>query len=100
MGVRVRTASRDGGLDAEPLAEPARLTEEWDTPTPVTREPLEHPAGELTAADPARPGAPSRRHRLRLRRGFPRHGLGTRTPPAYRAHLTHPIIPSTGPEAA
>jgi len=56
LSVRLHTALRDGGLDAGPLVEPARLTQEWDVPTPVTRELLEHPTVELTSADLARLG--------------------------------------------
>ncbi|MFI6883519.1 hypothetical protein [Streptosporangium canum] len=51
LGVRIHTALRDGGLDAEPLVEPACLMKEWGASTPVTREPLERLATELTAAD-------------------------------------------------
>ncbi|WP_436759236.1 hypothetical protein [Streptosporangium sp. V21-05] len=56
LSVRVYTALRDGGLDAKPLVELARLTEERDVPPPVTRALLERPAAELTAADLARLG--------------------------------------------
>ncbi|GAA0845631.1 hypothetical protein ACFQVD_27185 [Streptosporangium amethystogenes subsp. fukuiense] len=56
LGVRIYTALRDGGLDAEPLVEPACLTEEWGASTPITRELLERPVTELTAADRARLG--------------------------------------------
>lgn len=56
LSVRVYTALRDGGLDAGSLVELARLMEEWDVPTSVTRELLEHPAAGLTDADLARLG--------------------------------------------
>lgn len=56
LGVRIYTALRDGGLDAEPLVELACLMEEWGASTPVTRELLERFATELTAADLARLG--------------------------------------------
>ncbi|MEU1877699.1 hypothetical protein ABZ470_10325 [Streptosporangium sp. NPDC020072] len=56
LSVRVYTALRDGGLDAGPLVELARLVEEWDVPTSVTRELLERPATKLTDADLARLG--------------------------------------------
>ncbi|MGJ6965841.1 hypothetical protein ACSDR0_28430 [Streptosporangium sp. G11] len=56
LSARIYTALRDGGLDAEPLVELACLTEEWDVSTAVTRELLERPAVELTAADLARLG--------------------------------------------
>ncbi|MGW3361615.1 hypothetical protein ACWDOR_01575 [Streptosporangium canum] len=56
LSARIYTALRDGGLDAEPLVELACLTEEWDVSTPVTRELLERPAAELTAADLTRLG--------------------------------------------
>ncbi|MER5423151.1 hypothetical protein [Streptosporangium roseum] len=55
LSVRIYTALRDGGLDAEPLIELACLMEEWDVSTAVTRELLERPA-ELTEADLARLG--------------------------------------------
>jgi hypothetical protein len=56
LSVRIYTALRDGGLDAGPLVELACLTEEWDVSTVATRELLERPATELTAADLARLG--------------------------------------------
>ncbi|WP_329425359.1 hypothetical protein OG339_33995 [Streptosporangium sp. NBC_01495] len=56
LSVRIYTALRDGGLDAGPLVGLARLTEEWDLPTPVTRELLERPTTGLTTADLARLG--------------------------------------------
>ncbi|MEV4096910.1 hypothetical protein [Streptosporangium saharense] len=56
LSVRVYTALRDGGLDAESLVELVRLTEERDVSTPVTRELLERPVTELTAADLTRLG--------------------------------------------
>ncbi|MBB2911007.1 hypothetical protein FHS43_002272 [Streptosporangium becharense] len=56
LGVRIYTALRDGGLDAEPLIELACLMEEWSVSTPVTRELLERPAAGLTAAELARLG--------------------------------------------
>ncbi|MER6825638.1 hypothetical protein ABT352_06595 [Streptosporangium sp. NPDC000563] len=56
LGVRIYTALRDGGLDADPLIELACLMEDWGVSTPVTRELLERLATELTAADLARLG--------------------------------------------
>ncbi|MEV8636052.1 hypothetical protein AB0395_30795 [Streptosporangium sp. NPDC051023] len=56
LGVRIYTALRDGGLEADLLVELACLMEEWGVSTPVTRELLERPAAELTAADLARLG--------------------------------------------
>jgi hypothetical protein len=53
---RIYTALRDGGLDAEPVVELARLLEEWDVPTPITRELLERPTTDLTVADLTRLG--------------------------------------------
>lgn len=56
MSARVHATLRDGGLDAEPLVGLACLLEEWGVSTAVTRELLERPARELTAADLARLG--------------------------------------------
>ncbi|MFI6509462.1 hypothetical protein ACIBCT_17795 [Streptosporangium sp. NPDC050855] len=56
LGARVHTRLRDGGLDAGPLVELACLVEEQGVSTAVTRELLERPAAELTAADLARLG--------------------------------------------
>ncbi|MFF3445054.1 hypothetical protein [Streptosporangium sp. NPDC002721] len=56
LSARVHTMLRDGGLDAGPLVELARLAEEQDVPIPVTRELLERPATGLTAGDLARLG--------------------------------------------
>ncbi|AWS40350.1 hypothetical protein [Streptosporangium sp. 'caverna'] len=56
LSVRIYTALRDGGLDAGPLVELACLMEEWGVSTAVTRELLQRPATELTAADLARLG--------------------------------------------
>lgn len=56
LGVRIHTALRDGGLDAEPLVDLACLMKEWGASSPVTRELLERLATELTAADLARLG--------------------------------------------
>ncbi|SFK51441.1 hypothetical protein SAMN05216275_12756 [Streptosporangium canum] len=56
LGVRIYTALRDGGLDADPLVDLACLMKEWGAPSPVTRELLERLATELTAADLARLG--------------------------------------------
>ncbi|WP_371781079.1 hypothetical protein [Streptosporangium subroseum] len=56
LSVRIYTALRDGGLDAEPLVELACLMEEQGVSTAVTRELLERPVTELTAADLTRLG--------------------------------------------
>ncbi|MFF3445414.1 hypothetical protein [Streptosporangium sp. NPDC002721] len=56
LGVRIYTALRDGGPEADLLVETACLMEEWGVSTAVTRELLERPAAELTAADLARLG--------------------------------------------
>ncbi|GIH94131.1 hypothetical protein ACFFMN_25565 [Planobispora siamensis] len=56
LSVRIYKALRDGGLDAGPLVELACLMEERNVSTAVTRELLERPAAELTAADLARLG--------------------------------------------
>lgn len=50
LSVRIHTALRDGGLNAETLVEPARLTEERDLPAPVTRELLGCPAAQAAVA--------------------------------------------------
>ena len=56
LGVRIYTALRDAGLDAGLLVELACLMEEWGVSTAATRELLERPATELTAADLTRLG--------------------------------------------
>ncbi|MER7133332.1 hypothetical protein [Streptosporangium saharense] len=56
LGAHVHTALRDGGLEADLLLEVACLVEEWSVSTPATRELLERPTAELTAADLVRLG--------------------------------------------
>ncbi|MFI6455668.1 hypothetical protein ACIBF6_29395 [Streptosporangium amethystogenes] len=56
LSSRIYTALRDGGLEAELLIELACLLEEWDESSPVTRELLERPTADLTAADLPRLG--------------------------------------------
>ncbi|MBF8189683.1 hypothetical protein ITP53_28915 [Nonomuraea sp. K274] len=53
---RIYTALRDGGVDAEPVLEPASLLEEWGVSTPATRELLQRPPAHLTTADLIRLG--------------------------------------------
>ncbi|MEV4377889.1 hypothetical protein [Streptosporangium sp. NPDC049644] len=56
LSKRIYTALRDGGLEAEPLIELACLLAEWGASLPVTRELLERPTADLTAADLPRLG--------------------------------------------
>ncbi|MEV4114286.1 hypothetical protein [Nonomuraea sp. NPDC049695] len=53
---RIHVALRDGDLDADPVIALACLLEEAGVSTPATRELLERPTADLTAADIARLG--------------------------------------------
>ncbi|MEW9554035.1 hypothetical protein [Nonomuraea sp. NPDC050783] len=57
MRDHIHTALRDGGLDAEPVLRLACLLEEQGVSTATTRELLERPTAELTAADLTRLGS-------------------------------------------